>query len=161
VNVPCGVVLLWLAWRYMPAGAARRERHSLDPAGAVVLSAAMLLLVLPLVLGQEQRWPAWTWLSLAAGGVMFAVLRALERNVAARGGRPLVDPRLLARPAIGWGLASQAAATATYFAMLFTLALYLQQGLGKSAAYSGLALVPAGQIPPEAVTTPRPPPPGP
>lgn len=39
------------------------------------------------------------------------------------------------------GLASQAACTATYFAVLFTLALYLQQGLGKSAAYSGLALV--------------------
>ena len=55
--------------------------------------------------------------------------------------QPLVDPRLLARPAVGWGLASQAACTATYFAVLFTLALYLQQGLGKSAAYSGLALV--------------------
>jgi MFS family permease len=34
-----------------------------------------------------------------------------------------------------------AACTATYFAVLFTLALYLQQGLGKSAGYSGLALV--------------------
>jgi MFS family permease len=56
-------------------------------------------------------------------------------------GQPLVDPRLLACRAVGWGLASQAAGTATYFAVLFTLALYLQQGLGKSAAYSGLALV--------------------
>jgi hypothetical protein len=53
----------------------------------------------------------------------------------------LVDLQLLARPAIAWGLAAQAVATATYFAVLFTLALYLQQGLGKSAAYSGLALV--------------------
>jgi MFS family permease len=72
---------------------------------------------------------------------MFGALWRLERRVAARGGRPLIDPRLLGRPAIGWGLAAQAAATATYFAILFTLALYLQQGLGKSAAYSGLALV--------------------
>jgi hypothetical protein len=29
----------------------------------------------------------------------------------------------------------------TYFSLLFTLALYLQEGLGKSALYSGLALV--------------------
>jgi predicted MFS family arabinose efflux permease len=106
-----------------------------------VLTAALLLLVLPLVLGQGAGWPAWTWLSLAGSAVLAGVLWALERRVAARGGRPLVDPRLLSRPAIGWGLASQSAATGTYFAILFTLALYLQQGLGKSAAYSGLALV--------------------
>jgi len=67
----------------------------------------------------------------------FALLWFVER----RHGQPLVDPGLLARPAVGWGLAAQAACTATYFAVLFTLALYLQQGLGKSAAYSGLALV--------------------
>jgi predicted MFS family arabinose efflux permease len=101
----------------------------------------MLLLVLPLMLGQDDGWPAWTWVSLAASAVAFGVLWMQERAVSGRGGRPLIDPRLLARPAIGWGLASQAAATATYFAILFTLALYLQQGLGKSAAYSGLALV--------------------
>jgi hypothetical protein len=65
----------------------------------------------------------------------------VERWVSRRGGRPLVNLRLIARPAIGWALAAQAIATATYFAVLFTLALYLQQGLGKSAAYSGLALV--------------------
>jgi MFS family permease len=145
VNVPGGVVLLWLAWRYLPVRstgqAAAHDRNLLDLTGVAVLSVAMLLLVLPLVLGQGEGWPAWTWLSLAASGVAFAGLWRLERRVAARGGRPLVDPGLLARPTISWGLASQAATTAAYFAILFTLALYLQQGLGKSAAYSGLALV--------------------
>jgi MFS family permease len=141
VNVPCGVVLLWLAWRYLPAGAIQRGRDPLDRPGVAALSAAMLLLVLPLILGQDEGWPAWTWVSLAASGAAFGALWRLERKGAARGGRPLVDPRLLARPPIGWGLASQAAATGTYFAILFTLALYLQSGLGKSAAYSGLALV--------------------
>ena len=140
VNVPCGAALYWLAWRYLPRERAPRA-PSLDLAGVAVLSAAMLLLVLPLVLGQDAGWPVWTWLSLAASCAAFGGLWVLEGKVAARGGRPLVDPRLLARPQIGWGLAAQAAATATYFAILFTLALYLQQGLGKSAAYSGLALV--------------------
>ncbi len=140
VNVPFGLIWLWLAWRYLPR---LRPDHGqkLDPAGVAALSVALLLLVLPLVLGQGEGWPAWTWISLAASSAAFCGLWSLERGVAARGGRPLVDPRLLARPAIGWGLASQAVATATYFAILFILALYLQQGLGKSAAYSGLALV--------------------
>ena len=44
--------------------------------------------------------------------------------------------------ALPWGLVSQAAATGTYYTMLFTLALYLQQGLGRGPLYSGLALLP-------------------
>jgi Major Facilitator Superfamily len=115
---------------------------SLDLPGVAALSVAMLLLVLPLVLGQDAGWPTWTWLSLAASAIAFGVLWVIERKPAVADKRPLVDPRLLARPAIGWGLASQAVATGTYFAILFTLALYLQRGLGKkSAAYSGLALL--------------------
>ncbi len=146
VNVPTGLVLLWLACRYLPAdgrpaagpaGPAGGGRARLDLTGVAVLSAAMVLLVLPLVLGQGEGWPAWTWACLAASIPVFVLLWSVER----RQEQPLVDPRLLARPVLGWGLASQAAGTGTYFAILFTLALYLQQGLGKSAAYSGLALV--------------------
>jgi MFS family permease len=139
VNVPIGIVVFWLAWRCLPAGT--RQPRPLDLAGVAAISTALLLLVLPLVLGQDAGWPAWTWACLAASGLAFAALWLVERRVSARGGRPLVDTRLIARPTIAWGLAAQAAGTAAYFAVLFTLALYLQQGLGKSAAYSGLALV--------------------
>lgn len=45
INVPAGVVLLWLAWRYLPAG--RRQPQRMDLAGVTVLAAATLLLVLP------------------------------------------------------------------------------------------------------------------
>jgi MFS family permease len=136
VNVPVGIAVLWLAWRYLPAGARQPQ-----PVGVAAIGAAMVLLVLPLVLGQDAGWPPWTWVCLAASGFAFTALWLVERWVSRRGGRPLVNLRLIARPAIGWALAAQAIATATYFAVLFTLALYLQQGLGKSAAYSGLALV--------------------
>jgi predicted MFS family arabinose efflux permease len=141
INVPAGLALLWLAWRYLPADARPRQRQRADVVGTATLLAALLLLVLPLVLGGDAGWPPWAWTCLALSVPAFAVLWAAERRVAGSGGKPLVDPRLLARPAIGWGLVSQAAATGTYFAVLFTLALYLQAGLGKSPAYSGLALV--------------------
>ncbi|HEV2256977.1 MAG TPA: MFS transporter [Streptosporangiaceae bacterium] len=132
VNIPIGLVLLWLAWRYLPAdGVQTSGRVRLDLAGVAALSVALVLLVLPLVLGQGEGWPAWTWACLAASLPAFVLLWIVER----RQGQPLVDPRLLARRAVGWGLASQSACTATYFAVLFTLALYLQQGLGRSAAW--------------------------
>ena len=53
----------------------------------------------------------------------------------------LLNLRLLARPAVAWELTANFARTSTYFAMLFVLAQYLQQGLGRSATYSGLVLV--------------------
>jgi MFS family permease len=141
INVPAGLVLLWLAWRYLPPDAPARQRLRPDALGTAALLGALVLLIIPLVLGRDAGWPPWTWVCLALSVPGFGVLWMVERRVVAGGGRPLVDPRLLARPTISWGLASQAAATGTYFAMLFTLALYLQSGLGKSAVYSGLALV--------------------
>ena len=42
---------------------------------------------------------------------------------------------------MAWELTANFARTSTYFAMLFVLAQYLQQGLGRSASYSGLVLV--------------------
>ena len=53
---------------------------------------------------------------------------------------PLLNLHALAPRPVAFGLAAVAAATATYFALLFTLALYLQQGLGRSPLVSGLTL---------------------
>jgi MFS family permease len=140
VNVPLGVTVLCIAWRSLPA-AARNLPERFDLAGAAILSAGLLLVVLPLAVGPDAGWQPWTWACLAASVPAFAVFAIAERRFAASGTPPLVSLYLLRRPGIGWGLISQAANTATYFAMLFTLALYLQQGLGRSPAYSGLALV--------------------
>ena len=94
MNVPIGVALLALAWRNLPASTRARQ---LDPAGVAVLSAAVLLLTVPLVLGRDAGWPAWSLACLAASVPAFALLWKVEAAVSARGGRPLVDPRLLAR----------------------------------------------------------------
>jgi predicted MFS family arabinose efflux permease len=110
-------------------------------AGIATLSATLLPAILALSLGRQEGWPAWTWACLAASPVALATFVAAERRLAARGGAALVDLRVLARPAVSWGLLAQAAAASTYYALLFTLAVYLQQGLGRSALASGLTLV--------------------
>ncbi|WP_253778993.1 MFS transporter [Goodfellowiella coeruleoviolacea] len=140
INVPLGVALLVAARRLLPADPARTRGQN-DLAGVATLSTAVLLLVLPLTLGQGQGWPAWTWLCLAASGPAFAWFALVERRVAARGGRPLVAPALLRVGAVRHGLLAHGLTTSTYFALLFVLALYLQQGMGVSPAHSGLALV--------------------
>jgi hypothetical protein len=47
-----------------------------------------------------------------------------------------------ARGPVAWSLVTLFAATGTYYALLFTVAQYLQRGLGHGALVSGLTLLP-------------------
>ena len=71
----------------------------MDPAGVITLSAAVLALVLPLVLGHEEGWPAWCWVSLVAGVALLAAFAAVERHVQVVGGTPLVTGSVMRAPA--------------------------------------------------------------
>ena len=142
VNVPVGLAVIAAGARHLPRESpVGRAPQRVDVAGLATLSAAVLLVVVPLVLGRAEGWPAWTWLSLAASVPAFAAFVAAERRVRARGGAPLVNLDAIAPRAVSSGMLAVAAATSTYYGLLFTLALYLQQGLGRSALVSGLTLV--------------------
>lgn len=140
INLPLGVGLFLAALKYLPADPGGRPRR-LDLWGVATLSATVLLVLPPLMLAPAQGWPAWVWACLAASVAPLAAFVIVERRIAARGAAPLVNLGLLTQPPIAWALVAFAAASMTYFALLFTLALYLQQGLGESALYSGCALV--------------------
>jgi MFS family permease len=140
LNVPLGLLLLLVAWRFLPADQQRRPQR-LDAGGVATLSAALLLLVFPLVLGRDAGWPLWTWVSMGMSIPALAAFVAVEHRVEGHGGYPLVNLHLLGRSTIAWALAAPAIASSTYFALLFVLALYLQHGLGWSPLASGLALV--------------------
>lgn len=141
INVPVAVAAVVAGLLRMPTDEQRVSRR-IDVAGVATLTASMLLVVLPLVLGRPEGWPPWTWVCLAASGPAFAFFLLVQRQVAARGGAPLVNVTILARPPVGWALLALLTATGTYWALLFTLAQYLQQGMGSSALTSGLTLVP-------------------
>ncbi|WP_018635156.1 MFS transporter [Parafrankia elaeagni] len=141
VNVPIGAVLLAVGARVMPADEARRG-VDLDLPGLVLLAASVLLVVMPLVLGHELGWPAWTWASLAAGVAVFGLFVYVEGRVAARGRRPLISGRVLAAPGLRPAAAILLLAPATWAGFLFTTTLHLQGDLGLSPLMSGLAFVP-------------------
>src|SRR6266567_3343187 len=114
----------------------------LDLAGLSTASTAVLAIVLPLVLGHQEGWAAWTWASLAAGALLSVVFVLVERSIAARGGDPLLNLRVLSSPGLGAGLTALGAAMIGYGGFLFTFALHLQLGLGDSALRAGLTFAP-------------------
>lgn len=140
VNVPVGVVALVAGLRVLPPDR-NHEATRLDLRGMVALTVAVVLVAVPLSNGSESGWPAWSWACLAASVPALGVFVLVERRVTARGGYPMVNLGILAPRPVVLGLATQVLTTVTYVALLFTLALYLQTGLGRSALYSGMALV--------------------
>ncbi|MFD9815051.1 MFS transporter [Streptomyces sp. NPDC059080] len=112
-----------------------------DVHGMALLATTVLLLIVPLLLGTDAGWPWWMWVCLAAAVPMGAAFRRSQRRRAARGGRPLIAEEVVREPAIRWSLAAHGATTMTYFALLFVLAVYLQEGLGRGPAYAGMAMI--------------------
>jgi MFS family permease len=141
ISVPIAMVTVAAGLRHLPADE-RRAARRIDLRGVATLSVSALLVVLPLVLGRVEGWPLWTWVSLAASVPAGCLFVASQRRAAARGRVPLVNVVIFARPAVGWALVALLIATGTHYALLFTLAQYLQRGLGHGALVSGLTLVP-------------------
>ena len=141
VNVPVGAVLLVAAAALLPRDT-RQPGHRLDLAGLVTLAAAVLLFVVPLVLGHEEGWPAWTFASIGGSAVTFAVFGVIERSVAQRGGAPLISGRVIRAPGMVPALGSLALGMAAYAGFLFSFAQHLQAGLGESALDAGLTFAP-------------------
>jgi len=143
LNVPIGAILFLAGLRSLPNGHGEPGR-TLDLAGLATLTPAVLALILPLVLGQSEHWPAWGWACLAGSGVLFALFAMVERRAAARGGSPLIPGRLLRLPGAAAGIAALFCVMAVFGGFFFVLALHLQGGLGYSPMRAGLTFAPAG-----------------
>ncbi|MET7772212.1 MFS transporter [Nocardia sp. NPDC005366] len=142
VNVPIGVVLLVVAPKVLPASA--RFDRAVDLPGLAMLTAAVLLLVLPLVLGHEQDWPLWTWIALGASVIAVGAFLLIERAVAARGGEPLFARRTLRTPRLLLTAATLFVIMATFSGWMFVMAIHLQSTLDYSALHAGLLFTPMG-----------------
>lgn len=148
INVPIGIVLAAAVPRLVPpdetgAGARAAGRAAQpDLAGLAAAVGAVLLIVLPLVLGREEGWPAWCFGCIAAGVVLATGFVLIERRVAARGGDPLLNLAVLRAPALPSGLVTLAATQIAYGGLLFAYTLHLQAGLGQSALRAGLSYLP-------------------
>src|SRR5882724_2038767 len=137
VNVPVGAATLAAAAVVVPHARGHR-RPRLDPLGTAGVSASVALALVPLTLGHDQGWPAWTWIALAACLPVFAVTLGGERRLTRRGGEPLLDLPLFRDRAFAAGTALNFALVFFFGSFMFVLTLLLQAGLGQSPLRAGL-----------------------
>jgi EmrB/QacA subfamily drug resistance transporter len=142
VNVPVGLAVAAAVPRLVTRDGTRGSRR-IDLAGLAIAVPAVFLVVLPLVLGHEEDWPAWTLWSIATGLLLVPIFVVVERRIAARGGDPLLNLAVLRAPGLVSGLIALSLLMAAYGGFLFSFALHLQAGLGDSAMRAGLTFAPA------------------
>jgi EmrB/QacA subfamily drug resistance transporter len=139
VNVPIGVVAIWLSLTKMrnqkDPGATR-----LDGPGLVSFAAAMFLLEFGLIRGNSLGWTSGSIVAMFAGSAAaFVAFVLIELHQT----RPMFDLSLFRKPSFVGVSFGTLAIGAGMFALFPFLTLYLQNDLGYSPLAGGLRLLPS------------------
>jgi EmrB/QacA subfamily drug resistance transporter len=140
VNLPIGIVSLIAAIREVPESKAPHASR-LDLVGVALASLGLGLLVYPLVQGQTEGWPTWTFICMGLSPIVLALFLLYERALPASR-FPLVQLSLFRLRGFSVGVAVAGLFIAGIPAYFFTFSLTLQVGLGFSALQAGLTTIP-------------------
>jgi EmrB/QacA subfamily drug resistance transporter len=143
VNLPIGVLVVALALRLLPSSHGAPVSGRLDVAGAVTVTAALMLAVYAIVNGNQNGWESLQTLGLlAVAAALLATFVAIESNV----GSPLMPLGLLRLRNVAFANLAGVLWAAAMFAWFFLSALYLQLVLGYTPLQVGLAFLPGNLI---------------
>lgn len=137
VNVPVGLVALWLGRRNLPVVPGDRSVR-LDRSGLLLLAPAMALLVLGTSLSEGSLADIASVLPIGLGLVLLAGFVRHALSVAG----PLLKVRLLGVRATGGGALLLVLFAGGYFSTLILVPLYFQVARGESATATGLLMAP-------------------
>jgi EmrB/QacA subfamily drug resistance transporter len=143
VNLPIGVAVFALCIFLLPGSRGQEAPGRLDIAGAVTVTASLMLAVYAIVNGNEEGWTsAQTVGVLAAALVLMAIFLGIEARIRS----PLMPLGLFRLRNVAVSNVVGVLWAAAMFAWFFLSALYLQLVLGYSPLQVGLAFLPANLI---------------
>ncbi len=143
VNIPIGAVVYALCLRLLPAARGAAGGGRLDVAGALAVTASLMLAVYAVVNGNEAGWTSAQSLGLLGAA---ALLMALFLTIEARVAEPLMPLALFRLRNVATANVVGVLWAAAMFAWFFVSALYMQLVLGYDAMQVGLAFLPANLI---------------
>ena len=143
VNIPVGVAIYLACLALLPGGKGQAHGQRLDVAGAVTITASLMLAVYAIVNGNAAGWTSLQSLGLlGAAAALLAAFLFIESHVAA----PLVPLPLLRLRNLAISNVVGVLWAASMFAWFFLSALYMQLVLGYDAMQVGLAFLPSNLI---------------
>jgi EmrB/QacA subfamily drug resistance transporter len=143
VNVPVGILVVVLTVVVIPGARVETSALRLDVAGALTVTAALMIAVYAIVNGNEVGWLTGRTLGLLGAA---AVLLATFLGIEARVRSPLVPLGLFRLRNIAVSNVVGVLWAGSMFAWFFLSALYLQLVLGYSPLEVGLAFLPGNLV---------------
>jgi EmrB/QacA subfamily drug resistance transporter len=138
INIPIGIAALAITRRYVRESRDPQPRR-IDWAGQTTLTAALFLLVLGLLRGNDVGWGSSEIVAeLSASVVLIAIFALIERRVK----DPMLPLGLFRIPSFSGAQISAFSISASLFAVYIYATIYMQQVLGLSAIEAGLAYIP-------------------
>jgi EmrB/QacA subfamily drug resistance transporter len=138
INVPVGLAALTLSPVFLRESRAALSRRSYDPAGALTITGALVLLVYAVVKAPQAGWgDVRTILPLAGSALLLAAFALIE----SRHHAPLVPLRIFRSRTLAGADAVTVLIGTVAVGMPFVLTLYAQQVLGYSALKFGVGSV--------------------
>jgi DHA2 family multidrug resistance protein len=140
INVPFGVLSVYLCLHYRSALPKIRHKVPVDLAGLLLLVGGIVCLQLALDRGQELDWLASTQIQIlfAMSVIALAFFIIWERDEP----HPIVDLSLFRIPSFVLGSLLVAAVYITYITSMVLYPIWLQTSMGYTATWSGLVLAP-------------------
>ncbi len=137
INVPVGLIALWLSWRSVPHDGRVSNGERFDLPGAALFLAGLVALLLGLNQGHNWGWGSPAILGLLAGAaLLLGVFVWLERRVK----HPMLDLTLFRRLTFSTAVTSAVLNYIALYSILFLMPFYLIQGRGLNTAQAGLLL---------------------
>ena len=139
LNVPLGLVSLFVCWRLLPPIKHPESGRNIDYVGAALFAAALIPILLGLSNKRELDWTdPWVGGLIVVGLVIAAVfvwweLRAVD---------PIIQPRLFRDRTVSISIASMFLAAFGFFGAIVFLPQFFQVVRGMGATASGLNLLP-------------------
>ena len=138
INIPVGVLVMFLARRLLPAPS-ERTPHRLDVPGALILGSATFCVLFGCVQYDALHDARLGWLAVPALGLLTLFYRR-ERRLTDEAREPLVDFRLFRRPSYVAGITLALTFFPAMAGLPLVLAIFYQDGLGYTAIQSALGV---------------------
>jgi EmrB/QacA subfamily drug resistance transporter len=141
INVPVGIIVLIASFRVLRESKIEREVKRYDVAGAVSVTAGLMLLVYALVGTLDHGWTSARSLTLFAATILLLIGFVV---IEAKGKEPLLPLSIFKNRTLSGANVVGFLVGAGVFSMFLFLSFYMQQILGYSALKTGVLYVPFG-----------------
>jgi len=137
INVPVGLVFIWLSSHFIPSDTVHQQVEKFDYLGALTFLLGLGALLLGLNQGEEWGWTSVPILALLASAVL---LLAAFIYVEGKIRYPMLDMSLFKKLSFSTATASAVINYIGVYSNIFLMPYYLIQGRGYTAAQAGLIL---------------------